>query len=199
MHELHGARRMRSTIVCCVLGSSTVSFANPLPSVELRPITEMDVYADMARFWELAGMDEAVIVRAGGGIQEGALGTFDLAYRSSLRGWRELLPNTFATGVWAAERGMLVPFSIGWQLELGIFSAPYVTANALGTWSPASAEVALGFDVGAGYEWRQSISWAIGADVRVQRLWAIDEPMGVDREPWGVRATLSVRRYFSSR
>lgn len=181
---------MRCAVICS-LGFSTAALANPNPIPEPRPITELDVYRDMAELWRLAGLEESIVVRGGAGAQDSdAIGTFELVYRADYRSWRELLPNTYAIGIWSNG---VVPFSIGWQLDIGIFSAPYVTANALATWDPSTSELAFGFDAGLGYEHRMSIRWAIAGDVRFQALWPAD---GMDEAPWGVRTTLSLRRYF---
>ncbi|HEU0031592.1 MAG TPA: hypothetical protein VFQ53_13225 [Kofleriaceae bacterium] len=179
------------------MGIARAAYADPE-----RPITEVDVYRDMARFWELAGMDESVHVRGGGGFAPGrhdgeGLATFEVAYRSQLRGWRELLPNTVASGVWARSDGTaLVPISIGWQLELGLFSAPYVVANAVATWAPATSDLAAGLELGVGYEWRASVRWAVAADVRAVALWPVTNDVMDGGSPWGARATVSLRRYL---
>jgi hypothetical protein len=191
---------MRSLGILVLLGVSSAASADtlfPLPNPAPRPITEVDVYRDMARFWTLAGMERSILVGAGGGYAGGGVASFDLAYRrDTFRSAWDLLPTTVATGVWNRGDRAVVPLSIGWTLPLGLFNAPYVAANALALWSPASSDVDLGFEVGLGYELRASVRWSITADVRFVGAWQVNDRAMDDRSPWGVRAAVGFRRYL---
>jgi hypothetical protein len=155
----------------------------------------------MADFWRLAGLDEALLVRTGGGVTgRDGLATLDVGYRSKLEGRWELLPNSFSTGIWdRTGRGAsaLVPLSVGWQVDLGLFSAPYVVANALATWAPRNGELQAGCEFGVGYEWRVTPRWAIAGDVRVTALWPVRDGSTMDdRSPYGARGAITLRRYL---
>ena len=192
----------RRLLVLILVATSHAAIADPPRDLAPpHPITELDVYRDMAEFWRLAGLDESLLVRAGGGVTGAdGMATLELGYRSQLRGLWELLPNTISSGIWRRDDGnKVVPLSIGWQLDLGIFSAPYAVVNALGTWTPANGALDAGFEVGFGYEWRTSVRWAIAGDVRVTALWSLDSGNAMDdRSPWGVRGAITLRRYFGA-
>ncbi|MGE0869507.1 MAG: hypothetical protein AB7P03_13150 [Kofleriaceae bacterium] len=166
-----------------------------------RPIGELDVYRDMAELFRLAGISESVLVGAGGGVVDGGMGTLDVAYRRRNfdSAW-DLLPTTLGSGLWVRPaRGgpITIPISIGWRIVFGLFDGPYLTANGVGAWSPSSSDFDAGFDAGGGYEWRAGRRWSIAADARLVGLWSLgDRSGGEDREPWGVRASVFVRRYL---
>lgn len=176
-------------VIPCVLGCAAPRTPPPAP------ITEVDVYRDMARFWLLAAHEHSVLVGAGAGVivSDGAA-TVDVAYRRPTLGslW-DLLPTTAGIGLWARNDAPHVDVagSLGWTLVLGLFGGPYITANAIGATGERGTR--LGFDAGLGYELRTSKRWSLAADVRLVGLWPLDHAM--DESPWGVRTSLFVRRF----
>lgn len=163
------------------------------------PITEVDVYQDMARFWVLAGKEESVLVSGGAGYVHDGFASVDVSYRRrGLPGLWDLLPTTIGAGAWMAPRGdSRVDASLGYTLVFGLFDGPYVLANAVAQWTPGDNSLALGFETGLGWELRCGLRWSMTADVRLDRLWSVgDVAMTTDVDPWGARITLGFRRYL---
>ena len=166
-----------------------------------RPYTEVDYYRDFANFMTLAGKEESVVVSGGAGHVREGFASVDVSYRrKTLFSAFDLLPTTIGASLWASPGGddhLGVTASLGYTLVLGLFDGPYMTANALGQWSPTSSAFDLGFDTGVGWEWRRSMSLSITADLRFVKLWSVtDDVMSRETAPWGGRFTVGVRRYL---
>jgi hypothetical protein len=166
-----------------------------------RPITEVDVYQDMARFWTIVGAEKSVLVSGGAGYVDDGLASIDVSYRrGGISGLGDLLPTTAGISLWAQNAAgdppLALTASLGYTLVFGLLEGPYVTANALAQWAPASSKVAAGFDVGLGYELRRSLAWSLTADVRLVRLWDVTDDAAMDTSAFGGRFTVGVRRYL---
>jgi hypothetical protein len=199
----------RVTAACLLLAipaSSHADGAEPTPTFELRPHSAQPPFNEamevelhgMADFWKLAGMEQSLLVGAGGGYQDRALATLDVAFRRKTfhSAW-DLLPTTIESGAWLRDGHSALPLAVGWQLLLGLFSAPYVVADGVAAWTPAASRLDAGFDLGLGYEWRLGKSWSVDADIRLVGLWqAAGSRAVMDESPWGVRGLVSMRRFF---
>jgi len=189
-NKLPVARRTRVQVGVLLFQLVGVNLLAATPAPPARPITEADVYREMGELMELLGHQESVLVSAGTGYVGDGIGTLDIGYRHrGFRGAWELLPTTIGVSLWGGANPS-VNASLGYMLVLGLYDGPYVTANALGQWSPGST--GLGFDTGIGREWRQSDRWSLTADLRVVKLWSVTG----DESPWGGRVTVGVRRYL---